>query len=263
MQGGLQHAQKMCMYKCVCMHAHAHTHTAKEKEINNGYCEQKLRECFILLLQFEMTPLKKSEKGRGHHGDRCEKQGLQGGFAFISSDTTLDDAWKHGQHTPRTRSPSLLHLQLLPAGVIVLTSQNISESPSVTRIESKRGPGGAPSCVWGTMARTGSLTWPHGTWEDLPGPQQGPCCKDVEAQSLAQGCLADAVNHRRPGAPEPPCPETSTRSPPFCLSGFRCHSISRAEGCHSDRTGGKLVGDGTANRCQEGSDWSHCASLHL
>ena len=52
-------------------------------------------------------------------------------------------------HTP-TRSPSLLHLQLLPAGVIVLSSQNISESPSVTRIESKREPGGSPPCVWGS-----------------------------------------------------------------------------------------------------------------
>ena len=71
----------------------------------------------------------------------------------------------------------------------------------MTRIESKWGLGGSPSCVCGITVNTGSLTWLCGVWDDPPDPWHGPRCRDVEAQSLAQDPLADAVNHRRPGDP--------------------------------------------------------------
>lgn len=88
-----------------------------------------------------------------------------------------------------------------------LSSQDISESPSVTRIESKWGLGVSPSCVCRIMMNTGSLMWLCWVWDDLPDPWHSPRCTDVEAQSLAQDHLADAVHHRRLGDPSTTFPQ--------------------------------------------------------
>lgn len=61
------------------------------------------------------------KKKRGHSGDKCEKQGLQTGFVFTSSNTALDEAWKFGPYMP-PQSQFLLHQRLVPAGVIVWIS---------------------------------------------------------------------------------------------------------------------------------------------
>ena len=61
----------------------------------------------------------------------------------------------------------------------------------------------------------------------------------------------------------PPSPRDKHPNPTFCFSGFRCHSISGAEGCCSDRCGRGLAGDGTVNGYQEGSGWCPRASFHV
>ena len=61
----------------------------------------------------------------------------------------------------------------------------------------------------------------------------------------------------------PPSPRDKWPNPTFCFSGFRCHSISGAEGCCSDRCRHGLAGDGTVDGYQEGSGWCPCASLRL
>lgn len=61
----------------------------------------------------------------------------------------------------------------------------------------------------------------------------------------------------------PPFPQRQAAKCHLLLPGFRCHSISGAEGCCSDRCGHGLAGDGTVNGCQEGSSWCPCVSLRL
>lgn len=61
----------------------------------------------------------------------------------------------------------------------------------------------------------------------------------------------------------PPSPRDKHPNPTLCFSEFRCHGISGAEGCCSDRCGHGLAGDGTVHEYQEGSGWCPWASQRL